>query len=166
MEIVISDELHTFLATVLAGLAVGALYDLIRATRKRAPAEGLLLGVQDVVFWAAAAGIVFFTVFDASDGRLRGYELLGAILGAILYFSALSRLFLRVVDWILRVFMKIFLICLKILLTPLLFLYNIINKPILYLSGKLRKIFRKTGGRFRRLMASGRRQIRWKRTKI
>ena len=72
-----------------AGAALGLFYDLLRLFR-RAPALRLLAGLLDLLFWLAAAGLLFSCALGLGDGRVRLYMAAGLGLGAALYFLLLS----------------------------------------------------------------------------
>ncbi|MDR2505821.1 MAG: spore cortex biosynthesis protein YabQ [Oscillospiraceae bacterium] len=80
-----AGQAHIFLATVVAGLFTGALYDILSVIRRITKHETSFTSVVDFLFWIAAA-IVFITVvvFTGGDG-LRWYMLLGFGAGLVLY---------------------------------------------------------------------------------
>ena len=83
MEIQITEQLRSFLLAILLGMAVGVVYDLMRAARLRHPRLTPLLDLGCCLF---AAGGLFLFLMRQTDGQLRGYILLGAVS----YFSAAS----------------------------------------------------------------------------
>ena len=87
MEIQITEQLRSFLLAILLGMAVGVVYDLMRAVRLRHPR---LTAVLDLGCCLFAAGGLFLFLMRQTDGQLRGYILLGAVGGAVSYFSAAS----------------------------------------------------------------------------
>ena len=72
-----------------AGLLLGLFYDLLRQVRL-APVPRLLGGLLDLLFWLAAAGLLFSCALALGDGRVRLYMAAGLGLGAALYFFLLS----------------------------------------------------------------------------
>ena len=87
MAIHVTEQLRTFLLSILLGLGAGVLYDLLRA------AVGLA---------------VFLFVLRQSDGQLRGFILLGGLGGGILFFSLLSRPLRPVWDFWMDRWMELF----------------------------------------------------------
>jgi spore cortex biosynthesis protein YabQ len=80
-----AGQAHIFLATVIAGLFTGVLYDLFSVIRKIFNNEASFTGLIDFIFWiAAAAALTIVMVFTGGDG-LRGYMLLGFCAGLVLY---------------------------------------------------------------------------------
>ncbi len=87
IEIDISQQLETFGASILLGLSLGLIYDLLRAFRLRSPRwTALLDGLYCLIL---GCSIFLFTLHQAS-GELRLYVLLGIFGGNVLFFCALS----------------------------------------------------------------------------
>ena len=72
-----------------AGVLLGLFYDLLRLVRLAAVPR-LLAGLLDLLFWLAAAGLLFSCALALGDGRVRLYMAAGLFLGAALYFLLLS----------------------------------------------------------------------------
>ena len=88
MAIHVTEQLRTFLLSILLGLGAGVLYDLLRAVRLRHPR---LTAPLDLLYCQAIGLAVFLFVLRQSDGQLRGFILLGGLGGGVLFFSLLSR---------------------------------------------------------------------------
>ena len=74
-----------FLWMTGAGLLTGALYALFTALRRLFGAGFWLTLFMDAVFGVCAALILIAALVTGSYGRVRLYELLGAVLGIILF---------------------------------------------------------------------------------
>lgn len=96
MEIRISQQLLLFGQSVLAGIAAAVLYDLLRPLRLRLPA---LQPWVDGSFCLWVGLSLFLLALRQNLGELRGFVLLGAVGGAVLFFSALSNLLRDVWDF-------------------------------------------------------------------
>ncbi|MBR4546159.1 MAG: spore cortex biosynthesis protein YabQ [Oscillibacter sp.] len=88
MELLISRQLVQFLQSVLLGLSAGALYDILRPFRALLPR---LTGLLDFLYGLTLTLTVIAFLLRPADGELRGYMLLGAAGGLILFFGILSR---------------------------------------------------------------------------
>jgi spore cortex biosynthesis protein YabQ len=82
-------QAHALALCLAAGVGLGLFYDLLRLLRL-APAPRLLAGLLDLLFWLAAAGLLFSCALALGDGRVRLYMAAGLALGAALYFLLLS----------------------------------------------------------------------------
>ena len=118
-------EALAFLGFAAAGAAAGVVFDILRALRRgmRLPAA-----LTDSLFWILAAGIFGFSLIYFNGGRLRGYEVLGAAAGTVLYFFTISTPVVRCFTVIFKIFFKNLGFIFKILLTPPQFLYKILYK--------------------------------------
>ena len=83
----IADQLRPFLLAVLLGLGAGLWYDLLRAVRLRLPR---LTGAADLLYCLTAGTALFLFVLRQAEGQLRGFVLLGAGGGCILFFTLFS----------------------------------------------------------------------------
>ena len=68
MAIHVTEQLRTFLLSILLGLGAGVLYDLLRAVRLRHPR---LTAPLDLLYCQAVGLAVFLFVLRQSDGQLR-----------------------------------------------------------------------------------------------
>lgn len=105
MAIHVTEQLRTFLLSILLGLGAGVLYDLLRAVRLRHPR---LTAPLDLLYCQAVGLAVFLFVLRQSDGQLRGFILLGGLGGGVLFFSLLSRPLRPVWDFWLDRWMELF----------------------------------------------------------
>ena len=105
MAIHVTEQLRTFLLSILLGLGAGVLYDLLRAVRLRHPR---LTAPLDLLYCQAIGLAVFLFVLRQSDGQLRGFILLGGLGGGVLFFSLLSRPLRPVWDFWMDRWMELF----------------------------------------------------------
>ncbi len=139
----ITDEVYVFLYSCLAGALIMLFYDILSIAGKRKECPVFVLNVCDGIFIIVACAIMVFVNFTVSNGIVRSFEFLGAVLGALLYKLTLSRLIsviLRKITDLITAFFKLFF---KILLTPLAFMYKMINKCIVALLRPVVYVFRK-----------------------
>lgn len=87
MAIHVTDQLRAFLLAVLLGAAAGIFYDLLRAARRRYPR---LTAPLDLLCCVCVGTALFLFTLRQADGQLRGFILLGAAGGGVLFFSTLS----------------------------------------------------------------------------
>lgn len=126
----ISDETALFLAMTACGLAVSVLYDFMRAVRGAVKSGAAVTAVTDVIFAFVSFAAASWCVLSFGNGRLRIYEVIGLLLGAVFYFAAFSGVVYKFFLFCVKKILKITIFIFKILLTPLLFLYKILRVPI------------------------------------
>jgi len=152
MDYSISHEVFILFCSVLSGIIISIIYDLFRLIRKNSESGFILICIQDILFWFIATFIMFYTVFDTNNGKLRWYHFLGGICGAILYFSCLSRPVIYLLHRFIRIFFKFFELFFKILLTPLKFMYNILYVCLCFIISPVVCLVRMSGRKIRYLI--------------
>ena len=91
-----SQQLALFGQAILLGISMGVLYDLLRPFRLKLPR---LTTVWDIVY-CLAVGAVFLTfVLERGAGELRGFMMLGAAGGMVLFFCVFSAILTPVWDF-------------------------------------------------------------------
>lgn len=125
-----AKEVVFFFAMTACGALISLLLDIFRAFRITVKPCTAAVALSDVLFCASAMFIILACVWNLNSGIFRFYEIVGMLLGAILYFSTLSKWILRIFIFIFEKILKLGKIILKILLTPLSFLYKILVVPI------------------------------------
>lgn len=90
------------LSFALFGVALGVFYDLLRAFRVRFRLKRLGTGLLDGLFCLTALVGFLLMMLRHTDGRLRGYLVIGLAAGFGLYRKTLSRWVLRLYLWLLK----------------------------------------------------------------
>ena len=137
MENYAAEQLLSLLRAVLAGLAAGLAYDLLRALRLRRRRALLLTHLLDglYVFFLSAVGL--YLTLQVGEGELRLYLFFGAAGGALLWFSLPADLFRPLWDWWLDTVLSF----LRFLWRPLARIFSLCRK--LWLSAKKGFLFLK-----------------------
>ena len=89
METAVSVQAAQALTALLLGAAIGLLYDVLRAARRRFRSAAAS-AAADAVFWLAAAFSAFMYGLEYCGGQTRLFMLLAMAGGAALYFLLLS----------------------------------------------------------------------------
>ena len=89
------DE-NVFLAhAFFIGIYITCVYDLLRILRRVVPHSSFWVSVEDLAFWVYCAGKVFLLMHHESDGTLRWFAVLGALVGMLLYRKTVGALFVK-----------------------------------------------------------------------
>ncbi|MDI3298429.1 MAG: spore cortex biosynthesis protein YabQ [Bacillota bacterium] len=86
----LGGQVYVFLLSILAGDAVGLLYDLFRATLHPGRRRGWAADLLDLLFWLLAALLLAVAMILGNWLEFRLYPLLGAAAGLALYFGLAS----------------------------------------------------------------------------
>ncbi len=107
-----------FITAVGVGAVIGVIYDLFRILRKTAPHAGFVVQLEDLIFWVGVTLFMFYFLLMNSGGEMRWFSLLGAALGAVLYFAAVSRFVILASVAVIEAVKKVLAAAVNIILTP------------------------------------------------
>lgn len=91
----IAQQMQLFAKSVFVGAGICLLYDLLRGFRRAVSHGRTWIAVEDVCFWVLSAVGIFLFVCHEDDGKVRGFVLLGNLLGMSCYHILMSRTILR-----------------------------------------------------------------------
>ncbi len=132
----VSYEAFGFLLMCALGAALGAVYHIVVIVRESLFSSRAAVIISDILISSVCAFAVASALLYYNFALIRWYLILGLIIGAVLYFLTIGRLFFIIFSLFWKYFLKILVLILKILLTPVLFLHKIIMIP-LKMAGKL-----------------------------
>ncbi|NLM13619.1 MAG: spore cortex biosynthesis protein YabQ [Epulopiscium sp.] len=157
MIVSISEQAQIFIAAVEAGIIIGIFYDIFRIIRKIIPHPNWVIQLEDLIYWIIVSAFMFFVLFNKNYGEIRGFALLGAFLGNVIYFFTFSIFLMKISDWIIywikriiRTLIRIILMPVKIILKILSYPYKWIARPIKILGVRTRILLNKSKNRVKR----------------
>lgn len=104
----ILTEIRLLLDAVVYGAILSVAYDVLRIFRRVIPHKRWLVDAEDFLFWTAAGLTVFSMLYTENDGVIRGFILVGMILGAWMYHEGVSKYFVKYTSNILKKLLKPF----------------------------------------------------------
>lgn len=140
MIVSISEQAQIFLVSIQAGMVIGVFYDIFRIIRKIIPHPDWLIHLEDLIYWIIVSSFMFFVLFSKNYGEIRGFALLGALLGNVFYFFTIGILVMKFSDWIINLIKKIIHIIIKIIFIPIKFTLKILYYPYKWISFPLKVI--------------------------
>ncbi len=108
MNPAITVELQFFLISVLWGGILLLIYDILRILRRLVKHGTFLVAVQDLIFWVGASIFIFSMIYRENNGIIRGYSILGMMLGSILYHFAVSDFVVELITKLLKTLLQPF----------------------------------------------------------
>ena len=78
-------------SSVLVGMGLFFLYDILRIFRRILPHGNIWIGVEDFLYWIIFTGVVFVLLYRENDGMVRGFAFGGLLVGMTCYYLLLSR---------------------------------------------------------------------------
>ena len=99
MNPAITIELQFFLISILWGAILLATYDILRIFRRIVTHDSFFIAVEDMVFWVIASLFIFAMIYHENNGTIRGFSIMGMLLGSIVYHYSISDL---IVAWVVK----------------------------------------------------------------
>ena len=128
MILSINNQLFLFLLSVFFGFVIGFFYDFLVIFRKIIKHFKFMVQIEDLIYWTISDLLLFFIMLKENHGEIRGFLILGSFIGMILYFFAVSKIFLKISDKILSLIKKLLIVTFKILFTPIGYVLKLFKK--------------------------------------
>jgi spore cortex biosynthesis protein YabQ len=103
----ILGQAKLFLMAGTMGIGMIFVYDLLRIFRRVASHGTLWIAIEDMFFWVGCAFWLFHLMYQQNDGNIRGFVILGVLLGMLLYQTGCSRFVIRIGTAVLRALVSI-----------------------------------------------------------
>jgi spore cortex biosynthesis protein YabQ len=110
-------------------MVIAFVYDVFRIRRKAVKTIGLLVYIEDLIFWIIAALVMFAVVYFSNEGEVRGYIFLGTLLGVVLYALLLSKIVINSSIFVLKVIYRVLRVIWLVLSRPFIILFRIFRVP-------------------------------------
>lgn len=125
------------------GAAITFLYDCLRILRRVIPHKQFAVSLEDLFFWIFCAVQVFLWMYRVTNGGMRWFAVLGALVGMWLYKKLFSGLFVtfvsKILTWVLGVLIKIL---------------RIFVKPFQWIRAKIKMAGSRLGKRKKKIMGN------------
>ena len=95
MSDAISMEMRFFLASVLSGIILLIVYDVLRIFRRVVKHPWFFVALEDLIFWLLSGLFIFRMMYEMNNGTIRGFSILGMLLGMVIYNQSLSPFFVK-----------------------------------------------------------------------
>ena len=102
MDIGIGEEVNIFFRAIMLGCAAGFCYDFLRILRRILKGKTIRVGIEDITFFIIFSLLMDVFLYYVNGGILRGYILVGIIMGVVLFEAGPGYLLIHFVEWILR----------------------------------------------------------------
>ena len=102
MNDAIMVELRFFGTSVLWGVILLILYDLLRIFRRVIIHNGFFVAFEDLIYWVVSGLLIFHMMYQQNNGIIRGFAILAMLIGMTLYHSVFSELFVNIISTLLN----------------------------------------------------------------
>ena len=114
----ILNQLTNFGIYFICGFIIGLFFDIFRILRKSFKTSNLVTYIEDTIFGVITGLFLIFMLLDFNNGELRLYIFAALAFGMIIYFSVISKFFIKINVAIITFFKKIFGTIIRIILKP------------------------------------------------
>ncbi len=126
----VKGEFTFFLFSLLAGVLLAVLYDLIRISRRVVKVGTPVVLWEDILFFALSAPVFFAVAYITNNGEVRVHGFLGAAIGIVTYFSLVKNRFVdfgtALLLWLIKATLKV----LQWVLFPVRLVLRALKKPV------------------------------------
>ena len=129
MNITTENQAIIFFLCILCGTIISLIFDLFRIHRTFFKLSKLALALADALFWVIASFTCLHFIIMFNSGTLRLFQFTGFFIGALLYFTYLSKSFRKITTFLLALLNKTAIFILKVILLPLALFYKLLRKP-------------------------------------
>lgn len=121
-------QLYSMLIFIISGIFIGIFFDIFRILRKSFHTPDIITYIEDALFWIVTGLFLIFVIFNFTNGEIRIYNIIGLILGSILYMIFISKFFIKINVKIISIIKKVVISMVKILIIPINFWAKILQK--------------------------------------
>ena len=100
-------DLTYFAISLLSGIMVGLLYDILRRIRSYLSACDFIINITDIVFLTSVSCLMAYEAYELNYGQLRVYSILSLIAMFFLYRLTVSKYAVLFIDKVILLFEKI-----------------------------------------------------------
>lgn len=126
----VQNEAIFFLACIVSGALIAFLYDIVRISRRLISVSDPIVNAQDIVFFALAALVLFYTAFTKNSGEVRLQGFLGGAIGVFGYAFLVRNRFVNLGEAVLKWLIKFIIWLLSTVAFPLRIIFRALKKPV------------------------------------
>lgn len=114
----VNENMFLFYALVM-GIFITFVYDILRIIRRVVPHNGFWISLEDIGFWIYCAAEVFLLMYHESNGTLRWFAILGAMVGMLAYIKLISPWLVKYASFVLQKIIALMSKIITLLIKPL-----------------------------------------------
>jgi len=140
MILSMGEQVRLFLSTVALGIGLGLAYDFIRLFRRLVRHSKIFCGLEDLFYWFAVLGAVFYFMLNKNYGEIRMFSVMGFFIGMVLYMMSISGIVLKIMMIAANFIKAVIIKAAAIILYPFKILMNILRIPYSFILSLYRKL--------------------------
>lgn len=115
------------------------IYDFLRISRRSFPCPDFVVNLEDLLFSAFSAALVFYITYLKNDGEIRWQTVVGLGIGAVLYYFIVGDKWVKLGCFLLKIILKIAAKILGAAIRPFIVIFKVLLRPckvVFWYSGK------------------------------
>lgn len=124
-SVTVAAQTQMFLLSCGFGFLLGLLYDVFRLVRMAFFSQKIVVFFQDILYFTVCGCLTFLFALTMNYGEIRGYVLLGEVLGWIIYYYSLGAMIFQASTAIVKALKKVVAFILLAISAPFQFLFQI-----------------------------------------
>lgn len=133
-------ELRFFWTSVLWGMLLLVIYDVLRILRRVIIHNSFFVSVEDILYWVISSLLIFHMMYQQNNGIIRGFAILAMLLGMLFYHVCASDTLVELISGIINKIIELIEKFISILLWPFKFLFLKLFKLISWIFSKIKKL--------------------------
>lgn len=141
-DLTLAKETRLFLLSIVVGVGLSLLYDLLRVLRLQTRHRPIVVSLEDLIYFLVCAAVTFGFALKDNSGQIRGYILIGELLGWGCWHLTAGELAVKIASGIFALLRRVVLAVARVALFPFYCLWKLVLK-ILGLLSRPMKLFLK-----------------------
>ena len=142
----LSTQLLTMISMVVSGIYLGFATETYRRISVIWNSKKVVTFIIEILYWIIQTLILFFVLFQVNDGELRVYIFLACLLGFSMYVVMFKTIYIRVLEWIIKVLVAITVGIINIINTlvvrPVRWIIEVLLRIVYFIGNLLYRILR------------------------
>lgn len=98
----IINESHFLFYSILSGIIITVVYDVIKIIRNVIPHNGFFEALEDTVFWIFASLFLFSMLYKVNNGTVRWFAIAGTFVGMLVYKKTLGQYIVEIMSTVIN----------------------------------------------------------------
>lgn len=124
MSDLIGLQMQFFLMSILSGIILLVVYDILRIFRRIIKHSRVMVSIEDILFWILGSIFIFVMMFKQNNGTIRGFAIMGMVIGMFLYNFFLSIYVVNISSKMINLILSVIKKIIGFILTPFKFVFR------------------------------------------
>lgn len=142
-DLTLAKETRLFLLSIVVGVGLSLLYDLLRVLRLQTRHRPIVVSLEDLLYFLVCAAVTFGFALKDNSGQIRGYILIGELLGWGCWHLSAGEVAVKIASGIFALLRRVVLAVARVALFPFYCLWKLALKILRLLSRPMKLFLKK-----------------------